>query len=99
MTHIREAAPSGHPRYSPVIPIFNEAAVLPLLIRRVKALLDQLDGNLRRRSSSTTAATTQSYLLAEIAAPDPRVRVLRLSRNFGHQIAVTAGIDAATGAP
>jgi dolichol-phosphate mannosyltransferase len=97
MTHIREAAPGSRPRYSLVIPIFNEEAVLPLLIRRVKALLDQLDGPSEAIFVDDGSRDTSAIYLREMATTDPRIRLIELSRNFGHQIAITAGMDAADG--
>ena len=87
------------PRYSLVIPIFNEEAVLPLLIRRVKALLDQLDGTSEAIFVDDGSRDTSAIYLREMAATDPRIRLIELSRNFGHQIAITAGMDARGATP
>jgi dolichol-phosphate mannosyltransferase len=97
MTHTREEAPGDRPRYSLVIPIFNEEAVLPLLIRRIKALLDQLDGPAEAIFIDDGSHDTSAIYLREMASIDPRLRLIELSRNFGHQIAITAGMDAAAG--
>ena len=97
MTHNREGAPGNRPRYSLVIPIFNEEAVLPLLIRRIKVLLDQLDGPSEAIFVDDGSRDTSAIYLREMAAIDPRLRLIELSRNFGHQIAITAGMDAAAG--
>ncbi len=48
-------------------------------------------------SSTTAAATSSPAILDRIAAADPRVRVVHLSRNFGHQAALTAGLEHAVG--
>ena len=90
-------AEGRRPRYSLVIPIFNEEAVLPLLIRRIKALLDQLDGPSEAIFVDDGSRDTSAIYLREMAATDPRIRLIELSRNFGHQIAITAGMDAADG--
>ena len=97
MKHSREGAPGNPPRYSLVIPIFNEEAVLPLLIRRIKALLDQLDGLAEAIFVDDGSSDTSAIYLREMATIDPRLRLIELSRNFGHQIAITAGMDAAAG--
>ena len=97
MTHLVTGAPGNRPRYSLVIPIFNEEAVLPLLIRRIKALLDQLDGPSEAIFVDDGSRDTSAIYLREMAATDPRIRLIELSRNFGHQIAITAGMDAAAG--
>ena len=94
---ICRGAPGSRPRYSLVIPIFNEEAVLPLLIRRIKALLDQLDGPSEAIFVDDGSRDTSAIYLREMAATDPRLRLIELSRNFGHQIAITAGMDAAAG--
>ena len=90
-------AEGRRPRYSLVIPIFNEEAVLPLLIRRIKALLDQLDGSSEAIFVDDGSRDTSAIYLREMATTDPRIRLIELSRNFGHQIAITAGMDAADG--
>ena len=88
----------GSPRYSFVIPVFNERESLPELYRRVSGRAWTLSTAPRSCSSSTTAATTgRSDLLIELQHGDPRVKVIRFARNFGHQIAITAGLDFATG--
>jgi polyisoprenyl-phosphate glycosyltransferase len=97
MKHNRQGAPGNPPRYSLVIPIFNEEKVLPLLIRRIKALLDQLDGPSEAIFVDDGSSDTSAIYLREMATIDPRLRLIELSRNFGHQIAITAGMDAAAG--
>ncbi|MEX0955307.1 MAG: glycosyltransferase family 2 protein [Rhizobiaceae bacterium] len=88
---------AGPPVYSLVIPIYNEEAVLPLLIKRIKALLDQLDGSSEAIFVDDGSSDTSAIFLRAMTARDPRIRLIELSRNFGHQIAVTAGMDAAQG--
>ena len=84
--------------YSIVIPVFNEEAVLPVLLRRLDLLLDRPRRTGGGRSSSMTAAATASpIVLQALAQRDPRFRYIGLSRNFGHQVAITAGMDAAQG--
>ncbi|MEM6551450.1 MAG: glycosyltransferase family 2 protein [Planctomycetota bacterium] len=77
-----------------VTPVFNEAETLPELIDRLTATLDAVEGVswsvlfVDDGSRDATAA-----MIAEHGAKDGRFSVLRLSRNFGHQAALTAGID------
>lgn len=85
------------PRYSFVIPIFNEEAVIPQLLYRLDALLDRLDGPAEVIFVDDGSRDTSSIVLAARAAGDPRYRFLALSRNFGHQLAITAGLDRAEG--
>jgi len=84
-------------RYSIVIPIFNEEAVLPVLLRRIDALMDGLDGPSEAIFVDDGSSDCSPIILRAKASSDPRCRYLGLSRNFGHQIAITAGMDAAEG--
>ena len=80
-----------------VIPVFNEAGIVAQMHARIRAAVDQLlyaftfiyvdDG------SSDATADELSVLMKS----DQRVRVISLSRNFGHQAALTAGLDASRG--
>ena len=87
-----------HHLLSVVVPVFNELDVLPVFYERVSAVGESLapmeyelvfvDDGSRDGSSERLRA---------MAAADARIRVLRFSRNFGHQVAITAGIDHARG--
>lgn len=83
--------------YSVVVPIYNEEAVVPLLLRRLDTLLDRLDGTSEVILVDDGSSDTGPIVLANKSKNDPRYRLIRLSRNFGHQIAITAGLDAALG--
>jgi glycosyltransferase involved in cell wall biosynthesis len=85
------------PTYSLVIPAFNEEGVLPELAVRLVELMDGLDGEAEAILVDDGSRDRTYELMLEAAAKDPRIRVVRLSRNFGHQIALTAGVDLATG--
>ena len=85
------------PVYSLVIPLFNEEAVLPLLLDRLDALLEQLDGPGEVSFVDDGSRDATGLIAARRAAGDPRYRYLALSRNFGHQIAITAGMEHAVG--
>jgi dolichol-phosphate mannosyltransferase len=84
-------------RYSIVVPIYNEEAVLPLLLRRLDLLLDGLDGPAEAILVDDGSSDTSSIVLEAKAKADPRYRYIGLTRNFGHQVAITAGMDAAAG--
>lgn len=84
-------------RFSIVIPVFNEEAVLPILLRRCDQLIDQLDGPAEIIFVDDGSTDCSSIVLKAKAKDDPRYRYIGLSRNFGHQIAITAGMDAAAG--
>jgi dolichol-phosphate mannosyltransferase len=91
------AAPPGGIRYSIVVPVFNEETVLPILLRRLDILLDGLDGPAEAIFVDDASTDCSSIVLQAKAKDDPRYRYIGLSRNFGHQIAITAGMDAAAG--
>jgi glycosyltransferase involved in cell wall biosynthesis len=80
---------------SVVVPVFNEQATVRDLHARVSAALADVPFELLLVDDGSRDATPA--ILAEIAAADERVRVLELSRNFGHQAALTAGLDHAVG--
>jgi glycosyltransferase involved in cell wall biosynthesis len=86
------------PRVSVAIPLYNEEAGIPELLRRVRAVLDALPGGPHEivTVDDGSADRTLSLLEAEAAA-DARLVVVSLSRNFGHQAAFTAALDHATG--
>jgi len=83
--------------YSLVIPIYNEQAVLPLLLRRLDALMDALDGPAEAILVDDGSSDATPIVLEAKARADARYRFIRLSRNFGHQVAITTGMDRAAG--
>jgi dolichol-phosphate mannosyltransferase len=88
---------AGGPRYSIVVPVFNEQAVLPVLLRRLDLLMRSLDGVTETIFVDDGSSDTSSIILRAKAKDDPRYRFIGLSRNFGHQVAITAGMDVAQG--
>ncbi|MBC7448939.1 MAG: glycosyltransferase family 2 protein [Hymenobacteraceae bacterium] len=83
---------------SVVIPVYNEEAVLPLLIQRLRAVLVGLGEPWEVIFINDGSRDRTLGGLRTLAAADPqRLRYLSLSRNFGHQIAVSAGLDVAYG--
>jgi polyisoprenyl-phosphate glycosyltransferase len=80
---------------SVVAPVFNEEETLLEFHRRVVAAVGHLPFELVLVDDGSSDATPR--LLTELAADDDRVRVIELSRNFGHQAALTAGLDHAEG--
>ena len=83
---------------SVVVPCFNEEAVIREMHRRLVAVLETVPGlefEIVYVDDGSSDATLS--LLRNIHASDSRVRVLALSRNFGHQTAVTAGLRSAAG--
>lgn len=88
----------GSFRLSLAIPLHNEEAVLPELLSRLEKTLAVIEGESHEvvfvDDGSTDATAT---LLEEAARRDPRFVVLVLSRNFGHQAALTAALDHVSG--
>jgi glycosyltransferase involved in cell wall biosynthesis len=84
---------STHPTYSFVIPIYNEEATILELYRRVSAVMESLDGQSEVILVNDGSHDRSLHLLRELHQNDPRICYLSLARNFGHQIAVTAGLN------
>lgn len=84
---------------SVVVPAFNEEAVLPAfhdeLARVLVTLQDQFEVEIVYVDDGSTDATPA--ILTRLAVADPHVRFVRLSRNFGHQAALTAGLERVRG--
>jgi dolichol-phosphate mannosyltransferase len=80
-----------------IIPIFNEAGVVEQTYAKIGETIDSLPYkfNIYYVDDGSTDGTPNS--LAALAHKDNRVIVLELSRNFGHQAALTAGLDASHG--
>lgn len=81
---------------SVVVPVFNEEAVVEEFHRRATAVLKGLGDYELIFVDDGSRDSTLAHLL-KLRAADPRVKVLELSRNFGHQSALTAGLEAARG--
>lgn len=83
--------------YSIVIPVFNERETIPTLYDRVKKVIDTLDAPAEVVMVDDGGSDGSFELLKDIHRKDPRFKVLSFSRNFGHQIAISAGIEHAHG--
>ena len=83
--------------FSIVVPVFNEQSVIDEFSKRVLTVMDSLGEpfEIIFVDDGSTDATFQKASL--LASKSEAVKALRLSRNFGHQVAITAGMDAATG--
>ena len=79
-----------------VIPIFNEGGVVEHTHKRICAVVDSLAYDFHFIYVDDGSRDGTVGTLRKIAGDDPRVTLLRLSRNFGHQAALTAGMDAST---
>lgn len=86
------------PRVSLVIPVYNEESVIPELIRRSILVLDEMPSGPHELIFTDDGSTDQTFELLERAAEnDGRIVVIALSRNFGHQTALSAGLDHVSG--
>src|SRR5262245_46837238 len=82
---------------SVVVPIFNEEENLPELRKRMTAALDSIGDSWELILVNDGSRDNSHQMLREMHREDPRIKVVSLSRNFGHQPAVTAGIHHARG--
>lgn len=80
-----------------VIPVYNEAEVLPLLKERLETVSDRLPCPVEIVFVNDGSRDGSLAFLLQWASTDTRVKVLALARNFGHQAAATAGLDHASG--
>lgn len=86
-----------HPTLSVVAPCFNEEGVLHELYRRISQVLDGTGEPWELLLVNDGSRDRTPEIMRELHARDPRVKVVDFARNFGHQIAVTAGMDYARG--
>lgn len=85
-------------RLSLAIPVHNEESVLPELLRRAGAVLEQVPGGPHEMIFVDDGSTDRSLaVLEEAVEQDPRLVVFSFSRNFGHQAAISAAVDHVTG--
>jgi dolichol-phosphate mannosyltransferase len=85
------------PLVSVVVPLYNEEQVVPELCRRVDAALAALDGGYELIVVDDGSVDDEVAVL-DARARNPRIKAIALSRNFGHQVALSAGLDRARGA-
>jgi glycosyltransferase involved in cell wall biosynthesis len=90
-------AEKDHPTVSVVAPVFNEEAILPELYRRVRDVLDGAGEDWELVLINDGSRDSSPEIMRQLHEQDPRVKVVYFARNFGHQIAITAGTDYARG--
>lgn len=83
--------------YSIVVPVYNEQETIPALYERVKKVIDTLDTSCEVVVVDDGSADGSLDLLKAMHRKDPRFKIVSFSRNFGHQVAISAGIDHAEG--
>jgi dolichol-phosphate mannosyltransferase len=84
--------------FSVVIPVFNEAATIPELCRRLDGVVRSVPGTWEVICVNDGSADGTLPLLLDMRGTYPYLKVVDLARNFGHQPALTAGIEHARGA-
>lgn len=87
----------NRPVISIVVPIWNEEKVIPELYRRVVEVMAQTGEAWELICVNDGSRDHSLAQLIELHQQDPRVKVIDFSRNFGHQVAITAGADFAEG--
>jgi polyisoprenyl-phosphate glycosyltransferase len=93
----RSTQDADRPSLSVVVPVYNEESVLPEFHRRLGAALDGIPADTEIIYVNDGSRDRSIALLAELNDRDPRVAVVDLSRNFGKEVAMTAGLDHARG--
>ena len=88
---------AGPAKLTVVVPFLNEAENLPALYERLCAVLEKEPGGFEVLFVDDGSTDGSAAWVTSCSAHDPRVKLLRLSRNFGHQLAITAGMDYADG--
>src|SRR5262245_25439930 len=92
-TRHEQGNPGGRPELSIVLPIFNEEAVVDELSRRLSDLLGALGTTWEVVFVNDGSRDGSFDKLRKVCSTEPRYRLVSLSRNFGHQLAITAGLD------
>jgi dolichol-phosphate mannosyltransferase len=85
------------PTLSIVAPVYNEEAILHELYNRISETMTALDGTWELVLVNDGSWDRSYEIMQELRQKDERVRIVNFSRNFGHQIAITAGTDYAQG--
>jgi glycosyltransferase involved in cell wall biosynthesis len=85
------------PKFSIIAPIYNEEESLPELHRRVSEVMDRTHEEWELILVNDGSQDKSAEIIRELAGKDKRVRPVMFARNFGHQIAVTAGLDYSRG--
>jgi len=87
----------SHPLLSIVVPAYNEAGCIDEMVRRLTAVLSGLDADYEIIFVNDGSRDQTLERLRDQAARNPKIRYISFARNFGHQFALTAGVDHAAG--
>ncbi len=94
---LADSLPRGSLRIDLVIPVYNEEEAIHIFHQRLCAAVDALEHEVSILYINDGSKDATAQRLVTIAAGDRRVTVIELSRNFGHQAALTAGLDHSRG--
>jgi len=83
--------------YSIVVPVFNEGEVLNEFYRRLTIVMDELKENYEIIFVNDGSTDNSLEIMKKLHSDDERIKIIDFSRNFGHQMAITAGIDYGSG--
>ena len=84
-------------KYSIIIPVFNEEENIQKLFERLFQVVSRLSSDFELIFINDGSKDNTLQLVKDLAATEPKVKYINLSRNFGHQIAVSAGLDTCLG--
>lgn len=82
-----------YPKYSYIIPLYNEEETIPEMYLRVSAVMDRMDGSVELVLINDGSRDRSLQMIRDLHQKDQRICYLSFARNFGHQIAVTAGLN------
>jgi dolichol-phosphate mannosyltransferase len=84
-------------QYSIVAPVYNEEGNIQKLYERITQVMDSMGEGWELILVNDGSRDSSPELIAELTAKDSRIKAINFARNFGHQTAVTAGIDFSSG--
>src|SRR3990167_5468407 len=93
----RAQRPQDGPEYSVVAPVYNESENLRELHRRLTDFFRARSDSYEIIFVDDGSRDTSFQILSDLRKADPHVRIIKFSRNFGHHIAITAGLDHSRG--
>ena len=85
------------PTFSIVAPVFNEFETLPVFYQRIVEVMEEVGDSFELVLVDDGSRDGSYQVMRQLHERDPRVRCVEFSRNFGHQIAISAGLDHAKG--
>lgn len=96
-TQPKEPIAATLPMYSIIAPVYNEEDTLPHFYQRLVSVMEEVGDPFELIFINDGSRDSSYQKMLELHTKDPRVRIIDFSRNFGHQIAISAGLDYARG--